>query len=202
MKILLLDNYDSFTYNLYDYLLQAGAQCQVLRNDATLPGPDRFDAIVLSPGPKRPEDAGQLMDIVARYHQIKPMLGICLGHQAIGTYFGAKLVRARVPVHGKTSLIRHENHLLFQHTPPFFEVMRYHSLLLQDLEHTGLMPLASTEDGELMAFTHTKLPLYGMQFHPESVLTEYGLTLLQNWLSLASEWLLAGSSEKNTIHVV
>ncbi len=187
MKILLLDNYDSFTYNLYDYLLQAGTQCQVLRNDAcSLDELERldFDALVLSPGPERPADAGLMMPLIARFFDKKPILGICLGHQALGEFFGAKLVKARLPMHGKTSLIAHSGHPLFEHLPPQFAVMRYHSLLLESLEGTPLQSIAQTDEGEIMALAHPTLPLLGVQFHPESILTEWGLQLIKNWVKM------------------
>lgn len=185
MKILLLDNYDSFTYNLRDYLWQAGAECQVLRNDAcSLDDFERldFDALVLSPGPERPASAGVMMPLLARMFDKKPVLGICLGHQALGEFFGASLVKARLPMHGKTSLITQYGHPLFQHLPPAFAVMRYHSLILESLEGTPLQVIAHTEEGEIMALKHPALPLLGVQFHPESILTEGGLQLIKNWV--------------------
>ena len=185
-RVLLLDNYDSFTYNLYDYLLQAGVECQVVRNDA-LPL-DAFEgldseAIVLSPGPKRPTDAGLMMTLIERWHQRVPMLGICLGHQAMGEFFGAKLVKAALPMHGKTSEIQHRGgHPLFADIPQRFRVMRYHSLLLHSLDGCPLDVLAATDAGEIMALAHRSLPLVGVQFHPESVLTQHGLRLVHNWV--------------------
>ena len=187
MKVLLLDNYDSFTYNLYDYLLQTGVQCTVFRNDAlSLSDFERlqFDAIVFSPGPKRPSDAGLMLPLIERLHEQVPMLGICLGHQAIGEFFGAKLVKAAVPMHGKTTAIRHLEHPLFADIPSPFTVMRYHSLLLESLDGTPLQCLATTGEGEIMALAHPSLPLAGVQFHPESILTEYGLQLLKNWVQM------------------
>jgi anthranilate synthase/aminodeoxychorismate synthase-like glutamine amidotransferase len=187
MRLLLLDNYDSFTYNLYDYLLQCGVECQVVRNDA-LPVSEferlDFQAIVLSPGPKRPSDAGVMPALIERWHQRVPILGVCLGHQAIGEFFGAKLVQADLPMHGKTSLIQHYgNHFLFQNLPPEIEVMRYHSLVLKSLEGTPLEVIAQTALGEIMALAHRALPLVGVQFHPESILTPLGLAMLRNWVS-------------------
>ncbi len=186
MKILLIDNYDSFTYNLYDYLLQTGVQCVVLRNDAfSLAdlGKIDFQAIVLSPGPKRPADAGMMMQVIQQYHQTKPILGICLGHQALGEFFGASLVKAALPMHGKTAIIQHHGHWLFRDIPTSFSVMRYHSLILESLAGTPLECLATTASGEIMALAHPILPLVGMQFHPESILTDHGLLLLRNWVS-------------------
>lgn len=185
MKILLLDNYDSFTYNLYDYLLQTGSECQVLRNDAlSLAAFEQLDfqAIVFSPGPKRPAEAGLMPALIERLHDRVPMLGICLGHQALGEFFGAKLVKAAIPMHGKTTEIRHNGHPLFANIPERFTVMRYHSLLLQSLDGTSLECLAKTDEGEIMALAHRTLPLLGVQFHPESILTEHGLQLLKNWV--------------------
>lgn len=185
MDILLIDNYDSFTYNLYDYLRQLGVNVRIERND-TLSLEDYFsincDAIVLSPGPQRPEDAGHLMQIVSYFHNKKPILGICLGHQALGAFFGATVNRASLPMHGKTSKLIHKGHALFASLPIEFKVMRYHSLILENLEQTPLEVIATTPEGEVMAVIHPTLPLLGVQFHPESILTEYGLELMKNWL--------------------
>ena len=185
MHLLLLDNYDSFTFNLYDYLLQTGATCTVLRNDAfelqDLEALD-FQAIVLSPGPKRPTDAGLMMAVIDQYCQKLPILGICLGHQALGEYFGARLVKAAEPVHGKTSQVLHNGHWLFNGIPSPFTAMRYHSLLLESLEGTPLRSIATTKNAEMMALEHPSLPLTGVQFHPESILTEHGFKIIQNWV--------------------
>ena len=182
MKIALIDNYDSFTYNLYDYICRLGADCQVYRNDEVqIDQLADFDSIVLSPGPKRPSDAAQLMNIIEKYYKLKPILGICLGHQALGEFFGAKLVNATIPVHGKTSLIQHSENDIFKDFENPMQVMRYHSLLLQDLP-LSLISLASTYKNELMAFRHSTLPIWGLQFHPESILSPSGLRLLENWM--------------------
>ncbi|MBL7829078.1 MAG: aminodeoxychorismate/anthranilate synthase component II [Saprospiraceae bacterium] len=186
MKILLLDNYDSFTFNLYDYLLQTGADCVVCRNDTfeteALNDLD-FQAIVLSPGPKRPADAGRMMEVVQTFSGRLPMLGICLGHQAIGEYFGAKLIKAAVPVHGKTSMVEHRGHWMFDGIPNPFEAMRYHSLILESLAETPLRSIAETEKGEIMALEHPSLPIIGVQFHPESILTRNGFQIIRNWVN-------------------
>lgn len=188
MQILLLDNYDSFTYNLCDYLLQAGAECRVVRNDAfPLSAFDRadFDAIVFSPGPGRPADAGLMPALIRRFHRDVPMLGICLGHQALGEFFGAKLVKAAAPMHGKTTEVVHNGHPVFEGIPQRFTAMRYHSLLLESLTDTPLECIAQTGAGEIMALAHKHLPLTGIQFHPESILTEFGLQILINWVRIA-----------------
>ena len=184
MKVLLVDNFDSFTYNLFDYISQIGVQCGVFRNDEISIDEiekKNFDAIVISPGPKTPNEAGVTKEIVKHFHQKIPVLGICLGFHAIGEFFGAKLEKAAFPVHGKTSPIKHNGHPLFSKIPQEFDGMRYHSLVLRDLKKTPLQVLAKTSDGIPMAFQHPKFPVTGFQFHPESVLTNYGLQLLKNW---------------------
>lgn len=186
MKILLIDNYDSFTYNLYDYILRLGASCEVFRNDEislAATQQKHFDALLISPGPKRPVEAGITMELIDFYHDKYPILGVCLGHQALGEYFGASLVKAKLPMHGKTSWIQHCQKSIFKDLPSSFLVMRYHSLLLENLPDV-LEKLAATEGGELMAMQHRELPLVGVQFHPESILTAYGLPLMANWLQL------------------
>jgi len=184
--ILLLDNFDSYTYNLLDYFGQLGIASHVVRNDIDLTEIEKldFDAIVLSPGPGIPRKAGNLMAVIERYHQTKPMLGICLGHQALGEFFGATLQKAIRPMHGKISQIFCEKDSIFENLPGQMPVVRYHSLVL-DVQNTALIPLATTADQELMAFRHQTLPLYALQFHPEAILTTYGLDMLRNWVALA-----------------
>lgn len=187
VTILLLDNYDSFTYNLYDYLRQAGADCVVVRNDSPellAFSPEDFDAVALSPGPKRPEDAGLMPDLIRAWHDRLPMLGICLGHQALGQFFGARVALADIPMHGKISAVQHRGHPLFDGMPTQFSVMRYHSLVVEGLAATPLVSIAETGNGTVMALAHEYLPLLGVQFHPESILTEFGHQLLGNWVRL------------------
>lgn len=184
----LLDNYDSFTYILLHYLLQTGHECQVFRNDEITVeelqqiNPER---IIISPGPETPLQAGICMDVIKHFHQSTPILGICLGHQALGMFFGAKLIRAPYPMHGKTSMMAHNGHALFHEIASPFKAMRYHSLVLENLEGTGLQSIAtSTDDHQIMTMVHEQYPCVGIQFHPESVGTEIGLKLLQNWAGL------------------
>jgi anthranilate synthase/aminodeoxychorismate synthase-like glutamine amidotransferase len=185
--LLLLDNFDSFTYNLVDYFGQAGVTAKVIRNDVPLEEIIKLPvtAVVLSPGPGTPTLAGCLMEVIHHYHNKVPMLGICLGHQAIGEFFGAKLEKGIRPMHGKMSEIICEPDPIFKGIPLKTQVVRYHSLILQ---HTpeSIIPLAHTAEGELMAFKHKTLPLYALQFHPEAALTSYGLQMLQNWVSIAN----------------
>ncbi len=182
--ILLLDNFDSFTYILNNYLVQAGFETLVKRNneisvsdiETLMP-----EAIVLSPGPNTPAESGIMMDSIHHFHKRLPMLGVCLGHQAIGQYFGASLIRAANPMHGKTSMVLHQNHFLFQEIPSPFQAMRYHSLILNQIENTTLQVIASTPENEIMAIAHPELPILGVQFHPESILTQMGLQMIVNW---------------------
>jgi anthranilate synthase/aminodeoxychorismate synthase-like glutamine amidotransferase len=196
--ILLLDNFDSFTYNLWDYVERLGVECKVLRNDIPLEKLKEYNfaGIILSPGFGKPQDAGVMMEVIDYYHQKLPILGVCLGHQALGMYFGAKLIYAEKPMHGKVSTINckvnNQTDLIFQNMPSQIEVARYHSLLIElesELEENAeenniLIPTAYTQKGELMAFSHRTLPIKAIQFHPEAALTEYGLQMLENWTFL------------------
>jgi anthranilate synthase/aminodeoxychorismate synthase-like glutamine amidotransferase len=180
--VLLLDNFESFTYNLQDYLYQIGLNCDVLRNDVPLEKIilKNYRAVVLSPGPGKPADAGNLLNVIDYYHDKLPMLGICLGHQALAAYFGATVRKADYPMHGKISLMNCYPDAVFNNIPDRFNVVRYHSLITENLPPV-LKILAHTSENEIMAFRHISLPLYGLQFHPEAALTEYGLQLLKNW---------------------
>lgn len=186
MRVLLLDNFDSFTYNLLDYLRQLGCEVVVHRNDTPLPELQQlaFDALVLSPGPGTPAAAGNLLAVIRQYHTSKPILGVCLGHQALGEFFGARVERGQRPMHGKVSEIEWTHpDALWQNLPAHMPVTRYHSLVVQALPDC-LEPLAYTADSrrEIMALRHRTLPIYGVQFHPEALLTPHGLALLGNWV--------------------
>lgn len=184
--ILLVDNYDSFTYNLYQYLAELGAKVQVKRNDAVNVDKivNHYDSVVLSPGPGRPADAGVTPTIVRELSGQIPILGVCLGHQAIGESFGGKIVRAPRLMHGKTSMIKHNDQGLFSGVPNPFEATRYHSLIVErascppELEIT-----AEADDGIIMGLRHKEHPTVGVQFHPESILTKEGKGLLKNFLA-------------------
>ncbi len=180
----LIDNYDSFTWILQHYLLQAGSECAVYRNDEiTLDQLKALDPsrLIISPGPETPLQAGITMEGIAYYHDKIPILGVCLGHQALGMFFGARLVHTSYPMHGKTSEVTHNGHPLFAGIPSPFTAMRYHSLAIEGLHGTGLQAIAHTADGTIMALAHDQYPCVGVQFHPESVGTEWGLQLLKNW---------------------
>lgn len=186
MHLLVVDNVDSFTYMLVDYLRQAGATCRVVRNHEPMAHftAEPVDGVVLSPGPGVPRQAGRLMDVIAHYYRHVPMLGVCLGHQALGEFFGATLVQAVRPMHGKVSAIRVLTaDGLLRNLPDTFGVTRYHSLVLTDLP-ADLIGTAATDTNEVMALRHRTLPLWGVQFHPEAALTQHGLQLLTNWVDL------------------
>ena len=185
MNLLVVDNFDSFTYMLVDYLQQAGATCRVIRNEESMSylTKEPVDAVVLSPGPGKPRQAGRLMDVIQYYHQRVPMLGICLGHQALGEFFGAELKPANRPMHGKVSTIRTTTEdVLWRGLPTQFDVTRYHSLVLSKLPADQLISLAATAQDEVMALRHRTWPVWGVQFHPEATLTQHGLQLIENWI--------------------
>lgn len=187
--ILMIDNYDSFTYNLVQYLGELGEQLVVKRNDAiTMQAIKRLSpaSIVISPGPGRPDDAGISKEIIQTLSGKVPILGVCLGHQCIGEVFGGDVIRAKRPMHGKTSKIRHDNEGIFKNIPNPFEATRYHSLIVKrETFPKSLEITAWTEDKEIMGLQHKQFPVYGVQFHPESILTSAGKELLNNFLVLA-----------------
>lgn len=180
--LLVLDNFDSFTHNLLDYFGRLGISYKLYRNDVPLAEitTHTYTGIVLSPGPETPAKAGCLMQVIDWYADKLPILGICLGHQALGEYFGASLGKAAKPMHGKVSNIHLSKHPLFEGLPGQIEVVRYHSLLLSQLPDC-LHCIATTDTGEIMAIAHASLPIVGLQFHPEAWLTRQGMDILQAW---------------------
>ncbi len=186
--ILVLDNYDSFTYNLVQYLGELGATMRVARNDKiTVEEIEGLapEGIVISPGPGTPDGAGISLALIRRLHETTPFLGVCLGHQAIGQAFGGTVARAQKQMHGKTSTIQHDNRGVFEALPQGFEATRYHSLVVLDEGFPADLEIsARAEDGEIMGLRHRRLPIEGVQFHPESILTGQGKALLRNFLGL------------------
>jgi para-aminobenzoate synthetase component 2 len=184
-KILVVDNYDSFVFNLVQYLQQLGAEVVVKRNDEVNANSiNEFDGVLLSPGPGTPEDAGACIEIVnAAIEKQKPLLGVCLGHQAIGAALGGKVSRAPELLHGKTSQVQHKNEGVFKDLKSPFRATRYHSLAIENPNFPNELTItATTESGVIMGVKHKTAPIEGVQFHPESVLTEGGHQLLANWL--------------------
>ena len=186
--ILVIDNYDSFTYNLVQYLGELGAEPEVVRNDQTTveeiekKSPER---IVISPGPKTPTEAGICLEVIGRFAGRLSILGVCLGHQAIGQAFGGQVIRAPEIMHGKTSLISHDGRTIFQGLPNPFPATRYHSLIVEQASLPNCLEVsASSPDGLIMGLRHREMKVEGVQFHPESVLTEAGKHLLSNFLRL------------------
>ncbi len=188
MTVLVIDNYDSFTYNLVQYLQELGAKTICFRNDKiSLAGLEKikFDKIVISPGPGRPEDGGISLGLIGNYYKWLPILGVCLGHQCLGYYFGAKVVRSRRIMHGKTSLIYHNRRGIFKKIKNPFLATRYHSLILEKKTLPNKFEIiAKTRDNILMAIKLKRYPVYGFQFHPESILTKEGKAILNNFLKL------------------
>ena len=186
--ILVIDNYDSFTYNLVQFLGEMGADLQVVRNDqTTLDEICRMQPthIVISPGPGTPDDGGVSLDVIKQLGATTPILGVCLGHQCIGQAYGGVVLRADHLMHGKTSLIYHKGDPMFDGVPSPFEATRYHSLIVEEATlPAALLVTAFTDAGEIMAMRHKEHPVYGVQFHPESILTAYGPRLLRNFLDV------------------
>ncbi|AOF97263.1 anthranilate synthase component II [Sphingobium sp. RAC03] len=185
--ILVIDNYDSFTWNLVHYLMELGARVEVVRNDAISAGQalsSGAKAFLLSPGPCTPNEAGVSLDLVAACADAgAPLLGVCLGHQAIGQHFGGKVVRGGL-MHGKTSPVTHDGTGLFAGIPSPFTATRYHSLIVEDIP-AELVVNATSEDGSVMGFRHATLPIHSVQFHPESIATEHGHDMLANFMRIA-----------------
>jgi anthranilate synthase/aminodeoxychorismate synthase-like glutamine amidotransferase len=185
-RVLLIDNYDSFTFNLVQALRALGAAVDVVRNDAITVAEARErdpTHVVVSPGPGRPEDAGVSMPVITAFLGRRPILGVCLGHQALGAVLGARVTRASRPVHGKPSAIHHDGRTVYAGLPDPFEAGRYHSLIVEDLP--PVLEISSwTDDGETMGIRHRTLPAEGVQFHPESILTPDGQRLLANFLGM------------------
>jgi anthranilate synthase component II len=194
-KILVIDNYDSFTWNLVHYLMELGAEVEVVRNDAISAGQalsSGAQAFLISPGPKTPDEAGVSLALVAACASAgKPLLGVCLGHQSIGQHFGGKVVRGGL-MHGKTSPVTHDGSGLFAGLPSPFIATRYHSLIVADIP-ADLIVNATSDDGHVMGIRHATLPIHGVQFHPESIATEHGHAMLANFMRVAGmavkEWI-------------
>jgi anthranilate synthase component II len=186
-QILIIDNYDSFTWNLVHYLMELGAEVEVVRNDAISAGQaltSGAEAFLISPGPCTPNEAGVSLDLVAACAEARrPLLGVCLGHQSIGQHFGGKVVRGGL-MHGKTSPVTHDGTGLFAGLPSPFTATRYHSLIVEDIP-AELIVNARSDDGHVMGFRHATLPIHGVQFHPESIATEHGHAMLANFMTAA-----------------
>ncbi len=185
-RVVVVDNYDSFTYNLVQYVQSLGAECDVRLNDRTSAAAiaaSAPDGILLSPGPGTPDDAGVTLEVIRELAGKLPIFGVCLGHQSIGQSFGGKVVRAGRLMHGKTSLIEHDGRSIFKGVPSPFEATRYHSLIIEEASMPAcLLITARTPEGEIMGVRHRELAVEGVQFHPESILTQHGLLLVRNWL--------------------
>ena len=187
--LLVIDNYDSFTYNLVQYLGELGADMKIVRNDEVtadeIENVLRPEKILISPGPGTPDDAGISLEVIERFSNRIPILGVCLGHQAIGQHFGGKVVRGPEPVHGKSVEVRHDGKTIFEGIDGTFTAGRYHSLVVDRESIPDCLEIsAESPDGLVMAMRHRSLPVEGVQFHPESILTEHGKTMLRNFLSL------------------
>ncbi len=185
-RVIVIDNYDSFTYNLVQYLESLGAVCDVRLNDKTTVDEvlaDAPDGVLLSPGPGTPDDAGVTLDLIARGQGKVPIFGVCLGHQSIGQTFGGTVIRAPRLMHGKTSPIEHDGKSIFSGLPSPFDATRYHSLIIDEQGFPDCLEVtARTAAGEIMGVRHRTLPIEGVQFHPESILTDGGMRIMQNWL--------------------
>lgn len=197
----MIDNYDSFVYNLVSYFLEEDVEIEIIRNDMVelkyideLIEKNLLDGIIISPGPKSPKDCGSCKEIVERYYKTIPIFGVCLGHQIIGYVFGAEVKKGETPIHGKVHGIKNTGERIFKNIPSNINVTRYHSLVIDGKSLSDEFVVdATTFDGVIMAISHKKYPLYGVQFHPEAVLTECGHEMVQNFLNLAKSWRQYGS---------
>lgn len=202
MKIALIDNYDSFTWNLVHYLGELGADVDVYRNDAITVDElkaKRPGAIVLSPGPGTPDDSGICLETIEKLGAETPIFGVCLGQQSIGQAYGGKVVRAPAPVHGKLSIVKHSGEGVMRGINGPFQATRYHSLVVdRDTLPKELKVTAQTDDGLVMSVSHKEHPVHGVQFHPESIASEHGRVILKNFLDLAAAWNAAKKTDKKT----
>jgi para-aminobenzoate synthetase component 2 len=185
-RVVVVDNYDSFTYNLVQYIESLGGDCDVRLNDRVTVEQIREarpDGVLLSPGPGNPDEAGVTLSVIEQLSGTLPIFGVCLGHQAIGQAFGGKVIRAPELMHGKTSGIQHDGRTIYQGLPSPFEATRYHSLIVEEASFPAVLEVtARTQKGEIMGLRHRTLAVEGVQFHPESILTDHGLRLIENWL--------------------
>lgn len=190
--LLMIDNYDSFVYNLVRYFNELDEEIEVYRNDKIdldFIESKNYDGIVISPGPKNPKEAGLCLDVIDRFKGVIPILGICLGHQCIGHYFGSEIVKGKEPVHGKLSLVKHNGQGIFKGIKNPLKVTRYHSLIVNKATLSkDLRVIAETDDGVIMGIEHKEYPIYGVQFHPEAELTEEGHKLLDNFIKECKRW--------------
>jgi para-aminobenzoate synthetase component II len=184
--ILIIDNYDSFVHNIARYFVELGEKVEVVRNDEVEDSHLKAKAIVISPGPCTPNEAGVSLQVIRDYSGQLPILGVCLGHQAIGQVFGGKVVRAKHPMHGDYSAITHDGSGVFEGVPQNMHVGRYHSLVVEDVDASDLRVTARSEDGAIMGLTHKTHPTFGVQFHPESILTTHGYEMFRNFLKVAA----------------
>jgi para-aminobenzoate synthetase component II len=186
-RVVVVDNYDSFTYNLVQYVETLGGECDVRLNDRVTVAQIsalRPDGVLLSPGPGNPDDAGVTLELIAQLSGQLPIFGVCLGHQAIGQAFGGNVIRAPELMHGKTSGILHDGRNLFRGLPSPFQATRYHSLIVEEASFPAALEVtARTQKGEIMGLRHRELAVEGVQFHPESILTDHGLRMIENWLT-------------------
>lgn len=186
-RVVVVDNYDSFTYNLVQYIESLGGECDVRLNDRVTVDQIREarpSGVLLSPGPGNPDEAGVTLSVIEQLAGTLPIFGVCLGHQAIGQAFGGKVIRAPELMHGKTSGIQHDGRTIYQGLPSPFEATRYHSLIVEEASFPDALEVtARTQKGEIMGLRHRKFAVEGVQFHPESILTDHGLRLIENWLS-------------------